>query len=290
MLSASRLLCNLITVTPAIGMKILNSHMHLIIKSLLLLVLGLNLHLGFGQLQEGMASYYADQYHLQANTASGELYDRTKLTAAHRSHPFGTILRVTNVDNGKSVEVRVNDRGPFVQGRVVDLSYAAAEKIDMIQKGVVRVAVEVLVVPGTDQPEIANPNVDFNDLPLVDLLGRGEEEEAASGSGETATAEQTEAEKYTPALFRMVAFKTEAQGYGVQVGAYFSYYRLLEAMDQIAQMGYQNTIVQSSLKDGKPVFRILVGPYDHREDADKMRRRLAREKMEGIVVDLTALP
>ncbi len=93
--------------------------------------------------QVGYASYYADKFHGRT-TACGEIYDRNKYTAAHRSLPCGTIVKVVNLENGKSVVVRINDRGPFVRGRIIDLSYAAAKKIDMIRKGVVKVRIEVV--------------------------------------------------------------------------------------------------------------------------------------------------
>ena len=96
-----------------------------------------------GTEQEGMASYYGDKFQGRP-TASGEPYDRNKRTAAHRTHKFGTILKVTNLENGKTVNVRVNDRGPFVPDRVVDLSGIAAEDIDMITKGVAKVKVVVV--------------------------------------------------------------------------------------------------------------------------------------------------
>ena len=92
---------------------------------------------------DGKASYYADRYHGRT-TANGEKFDVNKLTAAHKTLPFNTVVRVTNLNNGKSVTVRVNDRGPFVQGRVIDLSPAAARKIDMIRDGVVPVRLDVV--------------------------------------------------------------------------------------------------------------------------------------------------
>jgi len=94
------------------------------------------------RVETGLASYYARglQGHV---TASGERYDRHQLTCAHRSYPFGTLLRVTDLENGRSVVVKVNDRGPFAEGRVVDLSWAAARALDMIERGLVRVAVEL---------------------------------------------------------------------------------------------------------------------------------------------------
>ena len=92
---------------------------------------------------DGLASYYADKYQGH-KTASGERFDTARLTAAHRTLPFGTRVRVTNLDNGRSVVVRVNDRGPFVSGRVIDLSPAAAKQLDMLRAGVARVKLEVL--------------------------------------------------------------------------------------------------------------------------------------------------
>ncbi len=99
-----------------------------------------------GAVLSGQASYYADKF-VGKSTASGEKYVHNKLTAAHRTLPFGTMLRVTNKANGKSVDVRVNDRGPFKEGRIVDLSKSAAQKIDMIKDGVVNVSVTIISLP-----------------------------------------------------------------------------------------------------------------------------------------------
>ncbi|MEM6299274.1 MAG: septal ring lytic transglycosylase RlpA family protein [Bacteroidota bacterium] len=93
--------------------------------------------------ENGKASYYADKFHGRT-TASGEKYDKNKMTAAHKKLPFGTRVRVTNKTNGKTIIVRINDRGPFVKGRIIDLSRAAATKVDMIRAGVVDVKMEVL--------------------------------------------------------------------------------------------------------------------------------------------------
>lgn len=96
-----------------------------------------------GDAQLGKASYYADKFHGR-KTASGELYDRDKMTAAHRTLPFGTMCKVTNLANGKSVEVRVNDRGPFSRGRVIDVSYKAMSLLGGIHAGLIEVKVEAL--------------------------------------------------------------------------------------------------------------------------------------------------
>jgi rare lipoprotein A len=95
-----------------------------------------------GETLHGTASWYSDRDGL--HTASGERFDDRQLTAAHRHLPFGTIVRVTNEQNGRSVDVRINDRGPWTGGRVIDLSSAAADVLDMKRAGVVPVDIEVL--------------------------------------------------------------------------------------------------------------------------------------------------
>lgn len=96
-----------------------------------------------GYTQTGMISFYADQFHGK-KTASGAIFNKNALTAAHRNLAFGTRLKVTNLGNGKSVTVTVNDRGPFAHGRILDLSEAAAREIGMIGKGTVKARIEVL--------------------------------------------------------------------------------------------------------------------------------------------------
>lgn len=93
--------------------------------------------------EEGMASWYGEKFHGRA-TASGERYNMHAMTAAHKILPLQTTVRVTNVRNGNSIVVRVNDRGPFISGRVIDLSYKAAKQLGMTRAGVVRVRVEAI--------------------------------------------------------------------------------------------------------------------------------------------------
>lgn len=93
--------------------------------------------------EEGTASYYADEFHGR-KTSNGETFDMNALTAAHKSLPFQTKVKVTNLDNGKSVVVRINDRGPFLKGRIIDLSLAGARAIGMIGTGTAPVLLEVV--------------------------------------------------------------------------------------------------------------------------------------------------
>jgi rare lipoprotein A len=102
----------------------------------------------------GLASWYGHPYHGRAS-ASGEIYDMEQMTAAHRTLPFGTQVRVHDLDNQKSVDVRINDRGPFVDGRVIDLSHAAARVIEMIGPGTARVSLEILSAPAPAPAQFA---------------------------------------------------------------------------------------------------------------------------------------
>ena len=99
----------------------------------------------------GIASWYGHPYHGRA-AASGEIYDMQQLTAAHRTLPFGTWVHVINLDNDKTVEVRINDRGPFASDRIIDLSQAAARAIGMIGPGTARVRLEVAGTPASLTP------------------------------------------------------------------------------------------------------------------------------------------
>lgn len=92
--------------------------------------------------QVGVASYYGKKFHGR-KTANGEVFNMYKLTAAHRVLPLGTRVKVTNLKNGRWVEVKVNDRGPFIEGRILDLSFAAALELEMVKQGTAKVMIEI---------------------------------------------------------------------------------------------------------------------------------------------------
>ena len=98
-----------------------------------------------GYVEEGIASWYGKKFHGRL-TSTREVYDMYELSAAHKSLPIPCYVKVTNLSNGKSLIVRVNDRGPFKKGRIIDLSYAAAKRLDIIEKGTARVFVEAIEV------------------------------------------------------------------------------------------------------------------------------------------------
>ena len=93
--------------------------------------------------QIGIASYYGKKFH-KKRTANGEIFNMYKVSAAHKSYPLGTKVRVTNLENGKSIKLVINDRGPFAKGRIIDLSYKAARKLDFVNQGTTKVRIDVI--------------------------------------------------------------------------------------------------------------------------------------------------
>ena len=118
--------------------------------------------------EEGIASWYGHPYHGRP-TASGEIYNMYAMTAAHRTLPFGTQVRVHDLENGQDVTVRINDRGPFIEGRIIDLSYSAAQAMQM--NGIARVRLEVLGVGTSPEPGVYAVQVGaFRDRSNADRL------------------------------------------------------------------------------------------------------------------------
>ncbi|HYH55881.1 MAG TPA: septal ring lytic transglycosylase RlpA family protein, partial [Anseongella sp.] len=148
--------------------------------SCLLFLVSLSAHAQL-ETSAGIASYYGSRFHGK-RTASGEVFDKNKMTAAHRSLPFGTIVKVIREDNGNFVYVRINDRGPFAHGRLIDLSRKAAEKLDIIQRGRQKVRLEVMEAgifsedllgqepPGKINTRIASMKARRLNLPALNIL------------------------------------------------------------------------------------------------------------------------
>src|SRR5262245_9100566 len=120
------------------------------------------------RIQYGLASWYGRERHGR-RTASGDIFDSNRLVAAHRTAPFGTYALVTNLANGRTVQVRINDRGPAVAGRVVDLSYAAARQLDMVHVGITRVKVELLAVPLSGYPQSQENLPEPSESPIYEV-------------------------------------------------------------------------------------------------------------------------
>jgi rare lipoprotein A len=202
--------------------------------------------------ERGLASWYGRKFHNQ-KTASGEIYDMYAMTAAHPTLPLPSYARVTNVATGRSVVVRVNDRGPFHPGRVIDLSYAAAYRIGIAQRGSGEVEVES-IVPGDAPPLIAAAP-----LPPV-----------APGEAVPAAA---------------MAVAPEAGGYAVQLGAFANN---ANAQNFVASLANQTAGlgVEPKVRQTDGLFRVIVGPYPTRDEAKRSAERIR----EALGLDSTVKP
>jgi len=189
------------------------------------------------------ASWYGPDFHGQ-RTASGEVYDMDGLTAAHKTYPFGTRLRVTYIKTGESAVVTVNDRGPFVSGRDLDLSRGAARKIGLLADGVGEVEVDVM----------------DRDMRYVKYVQSGSVGGAA-----------TVPVSYEPGTrFR------------VQVGA-FTDPQNAERLARGLKLGYDDVRIQDAVVNGRAFHRVQVGRFDTREGAMDLAERLADEGYETLI-------
>lgn len=245
----------------------------------------------------GKAAYYSDK--LQGRkTSSGEPYDKAKLTCAHKTHPFGTTLRITRVDNNMSVLVKVNDRGPFHEGYVVDLSRAAAEKIDLVKAGVARVKVEVADNPATVAATAVPPTNPAPPPPTVTTATVATEAAPASSSvnrmlpakinatptqtvpaatQQTATAAPATEPQTQSMLFRVEISPEEKKGFGVQLAVLSNASLLLEEMAKMKSV-WPGKVLVAKLTDDKGKltgYKLMIGPYPDKETAAKAQKAAA---------------
>ncbi len=263
----------------------------------------------------GKAGYYADA--LQGHkTASGEKYDKKLLTCAHKSYPFGTKLRITRLDNKKAVIVRVNDRGPFTEGFVVDLSHAAAEEIDLIKAGRANVKVEVVetekiatAAASVSRTATASTNVD----PVIvtatkrtptQLLKPKEKAKTAVKPVTYSTEDPTPttvlktkaittAKGATGSELYKVDLRTSVKtGFGVQISTMYDADNVLPIITKL-QTQYPGKVlvgVQRDEANNQSTYRIILGPYTTRTAADNQQKIAERKgNKKCFVVDLSSI-
>lgn len=205
-----------------------------------------------GYVEEGQASYYAPSFHGR-RTASGEKYDRWAMTAAHRTLPFNTHVRVTNRRTGKSVVVRINDRGPVSPRRIIDLSEAAAKELGILQQGVAQVKIEVVSppatspAPSTTQPSSAAPR---------------------------------------PDMYYPDGRAIEFQPFGVQIAAFSDEFEARRyARDTQSKTG-ERTFIWRAVAGARTVYRVVLGPFRTSEEATGTAQRLRKSGWNTLVVNL----
>ncbi len=202
----------------------------------------ISLAVSFAQIQKGTASFYADKFEGK-QTASGEKYKHKKLTAAHKFLPFGTIVKVTNLENKESVEVRINDRGPFVEGRVIDLSRSAAEKLKFINQGLAEVQIEVI--------------------------------DAGDGRTNSNRPVQTDQNIKNESYFQMKVKRKEPSGFGVQVGSFTGFDNMLKLSENIEKSYRAKLYIEVKELNDTKVYALILGDYGNRRRADKLKAKMA---------------
>lgn len=220
--------------------------------------------------ETGLASYYSDNFHGK-KTASGEKYDKNQLTAAHKTLPFGTMVKVTRLDNNKSVVVRINDRGPYIKGRVIEVSKKAADAIDLTKVGAAKVKIEVIKggAPATTTKPAATT---ATTKPTTAVATTKTTATKATHKTETKKEEEltvvdAAAEIETGGLYKLEVLKLEPKGFGVQIAGYSDYESVVKQVSVLRKKWFKGSMVYVDELAGKPYYKVILGPFFTKEEA-----------------------
>jgi rare lipoprotein A len=225
-------------------------------KLLYTICLNLLIACAWAQTQTGKASFYADKFE-GTHTASGEKYKHSKLTAAHKSLPFGTKVRLTNTANNQSVDVVINDRGPYVEDRIVDVSKSAAEQLGFINQGLAEVKLEV-IDPGdgkTSDPARPIEHVTVDEKEFYDF----------------------EISRLNP------------HGYGVQIGTYQELVNLMRLSENLKNSYKKEVTVQVKILKGVKYYGLILGKFSSRVKAEQFRAELLKKFPDAFIVEYNRL-
>jgi rare lipoprotein A len=226
-------------------------------KKLLLTVCCLvSLTLTFAQTQSGKASFYADKFE-GAPTASGEKYRHSKLTAAHKTLPFGTKVRITNQANNKTVDVVINDRGPWVDNRIIDLSRSAAEKLGFVNQGLADVQIEVI---DAGDGKTSDPIKTVNHVSVE------------------------EKEFYDFKIERLAP-----KGFGVQIGTYQELVNLMRLSENLKSSYKKQVTVQVKVVNGVKYYGLILGQFGSRPKAEQFREQLRKKFPDAFIIEYNRL-
>lgn len=212
--------------------------------------------LAFAQTQTGKASFYADKFE-GSPTASGEKYKHAKLTAAHKSLPFGTKVRVTNLANNETVEVVINDRGPYVDGRIIDLSKSAAEKLGFVNLGLAEVRVEIL--------------------------------DAGDGKSKSQSVSIEQVSVDEKEFYNFEIERLQPKGFGVQIGTYQELVNLMRLSDNLKNSYKKKVTVQVKVINGVKYYSLLLGPVSSHPKAEDLLAELKKKFPDSFIVDYNKL-
>lgn len=240
----------------------------------------------FAQKTEGMASFYADRFHGRP-TSTGEAYDKQALTAASKDYPYGTILEVTEVVSGKSVQVRVNDCGPHNPRRLIDLSRAAAKQIGLLRKGVARVKLRVVSLGdqgstcGYDGPPVLPAEGETTDsIPADTAIAVQEVAPARADTTSLTQASSLTKETRAKGVAPKRVFAPDEMLFGVQVGAYGKEDNAQAMVEQLTNLGFDEVFMA---RVGK-VYRVFAGKFYFQDEAEALREQVREAGFRGASV------
>lgn len=225
-------------------------------RNILLLTLVMTGWVASAQIQTGKASFYADKFE-GVPTASGEKYRHNKMTAAHKTLPFGTKVRVTNLANNASVEVVINDRGPYVEGRVIDLSKSAAEKLGFIRDGLADVRIEVV---DAGDGKTSDP------FKTVDHVRVDDKE-----------------------FYGLNVARLNPKGFGVQIGSYQELVNLMRLSDNLKHAYKKKITVHVKVIRGVKYYGLIIGDFPNRVKAEQFRAQLQDRYPDAFIVEYDRL-
>jgi len=265
----------------------------------------------------GLASQYGDEFDGSA-TASGQAYDKNKLTAAHKTLAMGTKVRVTRLDNKKSVVVTINDRGPYIKGRIIDLSGRAAAALDMLGDVKTEVKLEVLGKGGASKPKpkpttVSKPIIPKSTVPVkkpevakttptktavppkkrpaaatsepIVITPKGKDKAKITTKKTKPVEEASEFELVTSKdyneydLYKVQLTRPAKEGYGVQIGVFSDYNNTMKLVAELQGQWFKNILMSIEKgKEGAKKYKLILGPFPDMATATSYKKHAKKNK------------
>lgn len=235
--------------------------------------------------ETGIASWYGQEFHGKP-TANGETYDMNAVTAAHRTLPLPSIVEVTNLENGRTLQVRVNDRGPFARGRIIDLSRRSAQLLGIERQGTAKVQVRILAEPsrqlamqlgGKDTVGLVETNgvrgAPRTAVATAEIPGTPPAPKPAPSKGGSALTPASERMVVAPGSEAVKVVQIKPSNIYIQAGAFSEYNNANRARSSLSGLG--PTAISQANAGNQPMFRVRVGPIKSVAEADRVLERVA---------------
>ncbi len=219
----------------------------------------------FGQVEKGIASYYADKFNGRL-TANGEIFQPHKYTAAHKKLPFGTKVKVTNLKNNKAIILRINDRGPFIKGRIIDLSPIAAEKLGFKHAGITDVKVEIV----SKEEKITGE--------VIDWEKKKQDFFAAAKEKDLQLVKKNQ-------LYHINALGNPNKGFGLQIAKLQNHSAVFSLVYELAAYFDNKIRIISEQNKNKQIHRVLVGEFSTKKEAEELQHILLEKYPEIKIKD-----